>query len=320
MDAPTTEPIVEQPAAPTPEETSVAAHAASLKPLAETTQSEPTHETQPPPSQGTTQQAKATGTQPSDDKTPARHRAKSQQAGPEDVPRIRELTRRLREAEAEMARLKSSPIQDAGGKSQANAPAEDREPQPEDFESEADPYTAYLRALTRYDLKQQQKGESVKTVEATKAELEEQISQEQASQWTARLTSFAAKTPDFHTVIKPVADIELTPLLRAAIISDDNGPAVAYYLAQHPETFDELLLLTDGKPVSDASVAVLRRRFSNYRQQAVSTGSAARQTPAPLAPPPPNPVRTGPTKTGDDAPGDGHSLAEHSKHYGPKRR
>lgn len=315
MDAPATDQI-EQPAAPTPEETSVAAHAASLKPL-ETTSDEPERQTPPPIHTPPSQTAKADAPPTEDKAAPSRHRAKSQQAGPEDVPRIRELTRRLRETEAELTRLKSAPKPEPG---KSAAPAEDREPQLEDFESEADPYTAYLRALTRYDLKQQQKGDATKTVEATKAELEEQINHEQAAQWTERLTSFAAQTPDFHTVIKPVADIELTPLLRAAIISDDNGPAVAYYLAQHPETFDELLLLTDGKPVSDASVAVLRRRFSTYRQQAVSTGSAARQTPAPLAPPPPNPVRTGPMKTGDEPPGDGHSLADHAKHFGPKRR
>jgi hypothetical protein len=99
-----------------------------------------------------------------------------------------------------------------------------------------------------------------------------------------------------------------------------NGPASVYYLAQHQDDFNELVLLTDQKAVTEASVAAVQRRLKQLTSstQAVTTGSAPR-TPSYVPPRPPNPVRTGPIRAGNELPGDDASLAEHERAYSRRR-
>jgi hypothetical protein len=104
------------------------------------------------------------------------------------------------------------------------------------------------------------------------------------------------------------------------MLTDDRGPEYVYYLGQHQDVLDELVLLTEGKAVTDASVAVVQRRLKQSAQAAQSTGSAAVMTPPYTPPKPPNPVRTGPIKAADELPDDTASIAEHAKHFLPKRR
>lgn len=282
----------------------------------------------------------------------ARHRAESQRATPEDVEQINALTKELRDLEgklktskpdaltgsnrlrslqqrirgvkADLAELeKPASIPTATGDTKATVePRVERpagagelvEPKLEDFANEPDQYAAWMRAVAKYD----------RQVEQREAERRQQASSQQAKQQqmvrrhVERAAQFAAKTPDFETTVTPFRQRPLPTLLTLALISDDNGPAYEYHLATHPDVLDELFLLTDGKSVTDASVAIVQRRLKQHVQAAV-TGSAAVAAP-PIPPKPPNPVRTGQIRTGDELPGDDASLAEHERVFGPKRR
>jgi hypothetical protein len=271
-----------------------------------------------------------------------RHRAKSQEAAPEDVKEIQALTKQLREKEAELA--KHDPNAVNGSKRLLNlkrqikaldadlasyqpkpvdkpkaepvpATFEEKEPTLADFADQPDPYLAFTRALGAYDRRKE--AFEAKKTEATTAVSEAR--KQKIDAYQARTQAFAAKTPDFDTVTKPVIATNLPELLVAAIIESDKGPEFVYALGQHSDVLDEFVLLTDSKPVTEALVASVQRRLSQ-RVQAAPTGSAAESLPSYIPPRPPNPVRTGPIRTGEELPGDDASLAEHERAYGPKRR
>jgi len=261
-----------------------------------------------------------------------RHRAKSQQARAEDVPRIKELTGKWRAEQERANRLEQELTQARQPREAAATPRETRaEPAPagEKFPPFADwldtnpgqEYEDYLDA--RWSHKQQ--GEATKGREA---QYQQSVQQAQAYKMEAygeRLKEFASSRPDFgqklQATITAVND-QIPTLLYEAIIQDDNGPALLYALGSDPVFRDDMILLSDGKAVTDASVANLRRRLNLQlsRSQAGTTGSATATPPQSWTARPPNPVRTGPVTTGDEPPGEGASISDHAKYFMPKRR
>lgn len=277
---------------------------------------------------------------------PKRHRAQSQKATPADVPRINALTKQLREAQEQLERFRSAPqtapaAEQARTEARTDAPKPvERPTQPDRFPSfdtwSAKPENAALDFDDYIDARADHRASMLwqKQVDTARQQYEQQqrtqaeqavsgIEAEIIKDFGARAQAFIAQTPDFQQVIAPIMNFDLTPLLKQVILEDDNGPKIAYALGSNPDLFHEIMFQTDGKPVSEQSVAILRRRLAsltNTRTQAAATGSAAAPEPRYIAPRPPNPVRTGPMKTGDDLPGDESSLAEHEKAFGSKRR
>lgn len=261
---------------------------------------------------------------PSEDTEKPRHRAKSQQATPNDVPRIAELTKRLREAERERDEWKAKHSAPPEPPKAASAPAPEK---PADkpswktfeeqigakFESWADAQDAYIDARDAWKEAQAQKAQAV----------QQQTTAEQAvlRTYSTKAQEYAKTTPDFFDKMSEAAPVldHIPDLLFQSIVRHDNGPEIAYYLVTHPVDLDEMCLLTDGKSVSDASVALLQRRLSHYRVPAAATGSVA-VVPRTIAPRPPNPVKTAPQKPGEDLPGDDASIADHERAFGKKRR
>ena len=261
-----------------------------------------------------------------------RHRAKNQQARAEDVPRIRELTGKWRaeqersnRLEQELTQLRSQPAARAEQPRQESQRAAGGEKFPvfADWldQNPNQEYEDYLDA--RFAAKQQ--GEATKVREG---QYQQSVQQAQAYKMEAygeRLKEFAASRPDFgqklQTTIAAVND-QIPTLLYEAIIQDDNGPALLYALGSDPVFRDDMILLSDGKAVTDASVANLRRRLNLQlsRSQAGTTGSATATPPQSWTARPPNPVRTGPVTTGDEPPGEGASISDHAKYFMPKRR
>lgn len=256
-----------------------------------------------------------------------RHRARSQQASATDVPRIAELTKKLRDAERERDEWKTkaaapmpAPVTESIRQHEPIATVEGKptwktfeEQIGTTFETWADAQDAYGDA--RDEWKQAQ-------VLKSYAEQQTQHAQQQVLEsYTTKAQTYAKSTPDFFDRMKAAAPIldHIPDLLFQSIVRHDNGPEIAYYLVTHPVELDTMVLLADGKSVNESSVATLQRRLSYYRQPAASIASAAtvpQHTPAPR---PPNAMRTAPMKTGDDLPGDGHSLAEHARAFGKRR-
>ncbi len=273
-----------------------------------------------------------------------RHRAESQQATPEDVTEIKALTKTLREKEAELAKLNPDSV--AGSKrllnlkrqikaldadlesykpKAAETKAEPAKPVPvfdakeptlEQFADQPDPYLAFTRALAKYDRQKE-------AFDSRKTDADESVKAARAGKiaaYQARTQTFAQAHPDFDAVTKAMIASNLPELLVAAIIESDKGPEYVYHLAQHQDILDDLMLVTDGKPVTDASVAIVQRRLAQRGTQDAQTGSSAPPPAAFIPPRPPNPVRTGPIRTGEDVPGDDASLAEHERAFNKRRR
>lgn len=257
-----------------------------------------------------------------------RHRAKSQQATAADVPRIAKLTKELRQAQAELQAIKEAQAAKAPASPPSRIAVPDPppdfttpEPKIEDFAHEADPYEAMVLAKAEWRL---EKKAHAQAVESHKKALEQSGQQ---ADWTfqqiaeshgKRLDAFRATVKDWDAVVLSKTEQATTPIMQAACMLAEDGPAFIYYLGNHPDFHDELFLLTDGKPVTEATVASLQRRL-RARVQAAPTGSAASPVVVKPAPRPPNPVRTVPQAAPKDLPGDDDSLEAHEKAFGIPR-
>lgn len=267
-----------------------------------------------------------------------RHRAKSQRATPEDVGRIGELTKRQRAAERERDEWKAKYERDMAAR-QASAPASaapaatpaatsaaaSSKPTWKTFEEQigttyqswADAQDAYVDARDAWkdaqSAQQQQAAQTKTALETSEREMH--------TRYHAKLEDFVKTHPDYTEKWEAFKDEHLPGPLYVAVVGDDNGPALMYHLLTHPEKLDEMRLLSAALPPTESSVALLRRHLTQLsRTSAAATGSATVTVPHVIAPRPPNPVRTGSMKTGDEPPPDGHSIADHAKHWGPKAK
>jgi hypothetical protein len=279
-----------------------------------------------------------------------RHRAKSQQAGPGDVGRIGELTRKLREAEAERdtwkskastapqvqppareERPQSTSVQPAPGAGESGSPRQAAaqqnytraKPVEDEVGAKYPTYAEFVEDLAEWKVEQREAAREAKQAEERqKAQFEQTQRQWHDTHKTyyERAASFEQQHPDFTTTVNQhINGSTLPPAAYHAIIQHDNGPAIVYHLAQHPDQLTEMQLLFDGKPPSETYVALATQWLSS-RTQAAGTGSAASTPPVVLAARPPNPVRAGATQTSDELPGDESSLAQHEHAFGKPRR
>lgn len=265
-----------------------------------------------------------------------RHRAKSQQAGPEDVPRIQALTKEKRQLEEKLAALEARVNQPAPvAPRQAPAVAQ-REPaaagdaipptRPKPTEDMIGAtyatYADMVEDLSNWTFEQRQ-AKWERDQQQTQFQAEQTRAQQEWNQahqtFGTRVGEFMKTHPDYQAKLDSVLPLNIPPAAYQAILKHDNGPAFVYHLVNHPDQLAEMVFLMDGKPPSDDHVALATRWLSS-RTQAASTGSAVPTPPQTLAAHPPNPVRTGPTKTSGDLPGDDASLADHEKAYGRARR
>lgn len=281
-----------------------------------------------------------------------RHRADSQKASPEDVPKINEYTKRLREAEKEIG-IEQQPgesqrvfelrrraemaerVRDAN-KAKVAAPVmaepppravampqEFTEPEPkiEAFADQSDPYAAWVRACNKWDNKKEA-FESAKT-QAVASHAD--AIQSHRNAYGQRLTAHYEAHPDAKAVIAaaPHASVNMPIAMEAAIVLSDDGPAFTEHLARHPELFDEIYVLSEGRQPSPSLVAHLQRKMSE-RAQAASTGAAAPRMTVTPAPRLPTPVKTTPQAAPSDGrPKEDEPLSAHEKfHYpdGPRGR
>lgn len=277
---------------------------------------------------------------------PRRNRAESQEATPDDVPKINELTKRLREAEknlgierlegeservhklrvrAEVAErvLESSkpkPAPVAAPQPRVAAPVEFTDPEPKitdaKYKDLEDPYASWLRDASRWD---QKKEDFEKQAEQSKSSSVDAIEQQRTAHRT-RLATYFADKPDGLAAINaaPHKDVNLPIAFEAAIVLSDDGPKFSEYLARNPAVFDELYVLSEGKAPSAQLVAHLQRLLTE-RTAAVTTGAAPVRTVVKPAQAPPTPVRTVPqAPISDGRPKETDSLSAHEHFHYPE--
>lgn len=271
-----------------------------------------------------------------------RHRAQSQQARPEDVPRIRELTGKNRElstqlqaATAELARLRTQhapPAQVAAAErkveqAEQRAPvqaADDPEPKEDDAKYEDD-YGKYLRDVTRWEARQALRADRAESEKAA-----QQAKRDEAR--TATIKTFAERIPAtrekygeaFDETLQwdaPWLQADGTPFPGLEEIHDfvmeetQVGQDVLHYLRLNPPERDALMGMSPREQVK--RLTLLGQRFASPESAAAgATGAAPRQTVVQLPPKPPTPVRTGAQRVVGAAPTDGSlSVLGHAKAF-----
>lgn len=279
-------------------------------------------------------------------KTP-RHRAKSQQASPADVPRIQELTAKLRAAEAERDALKARPSVPAAPQpqpTQAQPEARHEPPaaqpwqppptRPKPTEDEVGTkyaqYSDFTEDLTDWKIEQRDAARDIRQAQ----EKQQQTYRDWGHAYQAKRAELVAKVPEYEAAIATAnqatqaAGIVVPQVMLDAILSSERGPEVEYWLATHQPDYHELI--RDAWAVNQfSSVGMVRRVLESRlpavassqrisREAAGATGAAPTLTVVP-APRPPTPVRTGPLKSSDEPPDDDEGLEAHEAHYYRKR-
>lgn len=331
--APVETPAPDAPLAPVEDAGSLADHERAYHPDAESRAPAAAADPEPAAEPGETERDEKGQFKP-------RHRAKSQQASPDDVPRIKELTRRLRETEAELERVRTAaPAPPKADLPAAAAPAPKPAAAVEKFptydewvakeEHKDGTYDDYAdaRADWRYDLRRRAERA------AEQQDAAQRTYQQHVQTYLDALPEVQQQYPDFDTVVNPASGpIRVSKAVEIATIQ--AGPAAAYYLATHADEREALTADTAIDPSNPAFAAVVattrryltslvaaeqRRASSPSRAAAATTGSALALVP-PSVPKPPNPVRTGALRDGEAMPSDDSSLADHERAFGPGRR
>jgi type IV secretory pathway VirB10-like protein len=241
---------------------------------------------------------------------PRKHRAASHDATPQDLPRIQNLTARLRAAEAERDALRAQSTPSVPRDTPASAVQAPPKPTADSFQD----FGEYIEALTEWKTDQKLAAAEAKRAEAERQRAAQAEQHQLETTWRERWHAAKATYPDFEEVAGADTLIPQGSLIDAWIIQHKAGPHVLYHLQKHPDELSDLL----SRPLFEQAegLALLSQRVNGHspRTPAAATGSAAAPPPTP-APRPPNPVRTGPIRAGDEPPGDEASLADHERFY-----
>jgi hypothetical protein len=162
----------------------------------------------------------------------------------------------------------------------------DAEPQRENFDSEV----AYVKALTRWEVKQELKEQRETEAREEQAAKEKEV----LARYDAKAIEAQARYDDWKEVMSQ--DIPIPSIVGDAIVHTiKNGPDVAYYLGKHPEVIQEMLA---AHPLEAVAMAVkISEKLSGDKgnksdekaddeEEQVSTEpeKPARKAPAPIKP------------------------------------
>jgi len=256
----------------------------------------------------------------------SRQRAESHRAKPDDVPRIKELTKKWREEERQRKELsdryaaleKEVQALKTPKPVEAPKPFDGKEPTFEQFQNDPDPLAAYTKAVSAHIHDQKQAEQASKAHEtAQQQQMQARIQSLQAAH-VERVQAMKAKTPDWDAVIASASKDDLPDVLKLALLEDDRSGEFVYALAKRPEFLSEAILVSDGRAVTESNVAHMRRLLAS-RMTGALTGSPVAVQPSYSPPKPPNPGRTGTIKTTDEPPDEATSIAEHARYYGRSR-
>ena len=260
-----------------------------------------------------------------------RHRAKSQEASAEDAPRIKELTRRLRETERALdeSRRTTTPTQEpvreqprtATPSAAATFPTWDEYVAIKGNEGKSWEQYSDERTDWRYD----QRRAAERAEEAQQAETRSH--REVVTKYLDQLEDARKAFADFDDIVGEYAEpIPVSDVVGRAAL--EVGPRASYYLATHPEEREALsrdTAIAADTPGFKAAVAGVARYLKSLvaaeqrpspssRAAAAATGSAPMRGPT-LLPKPPNPVRTGTVRSAEALPGDDASLEDHERAF-----
>lgn len=193
--------------------------------------------------------------------------------------RISELTRRLRQAERDRERLLR--LAEERGQPQQQQPTHQQPAQQtrktlKDFNYDEVAYGEHLRNETRSEAAEAARQESLRLRES-------EVETLRREQFEERATAFATAHPDYSAVVE--GNWACSKPMAEAIEDSDEGPALAYYLAQNPDI---------AKQMSRLSPVQAGRELAKLEHQLVTERAKAAEKPVTKAPAPP------PTLEGSD--------------------
>ena len=267
--------------------------------------------------------------QPASPRILKRHRAEKDKASKADVPRIQELTRKLREAEAKLAEKGTasapepaqtvSPPAPGRGASPATLPGLRPKPSEDEVGGKYESYADFVEDLSDWRAEardaQAKVAKETEAAQATEAKRMERF-QTAHKAYNERAAAYVKQVPDFPEKVAKLGTLKLGPL-SLALMELDNGPALVDTLVSTPHLAIEASNFWGDKPTSDDYVA-LATQWLTSRVQPGSTGAGAVTSSQSAAPTPPTPVRTGAMTLGDRPPGDDASIRDHERAYYPQ--
>ena len=194
-------------------------------------------------------------------------------------------------------------------------PAEESDPEPK--QEAFSTYEDYVKALGRWTARQEFKTLSTKQQEEkAKAEAADR-EHEVAESYRERLEAFAEDHDDYNLVVSKIkVNQSVSAGVTAAIMEDENGPAMAYYLGQNPDVVEHINSLSMAgavKYLGRLAERLFPEKADSEDDEQKETAETESAEPAPKpkiaaqAPAPIKPVKkSAPTATGlaDDLPMD----------------
>ena len=195
-----------------------------------------------------------------------------------------ELSGQARELRERIAALERNQASKPAA-TQASDAAQDPKPDPKTFTGT---YEEFVEALSRWTARQEHKALAEKTQKEQETADQQERDREVVDSYQERSSEFAAEKEDFNEVvgrIKIAADV--APGVQVAIMEDENGPALAYFLGQHPEVCQQLSELSPARALTHLG-RISAALFPDATEESDSEDSpspkAARPAPAPLKP------------------------------------
>lgn len=234
------------------------------------------------------------------DKRTREGRAASIQADLDALTRDKHQAERdLAARKAELAALTPAPVV-----AKPVAVVDDPEPKLEEFATDADPYTSWLRATHKWDTRQELRAHDERQQQATRSQ---QMATAQSARLTAHETRYAAAlaadptlktriTPEFHATMIPLSALPMDQpgtavnAIAEELIRSEYGAAMEAHLSDHPDRYRRLATLPTGMTQSDHALAIIREMAileTEVRLAAADRSSPARVTPVISAAKPP---------------------------------
>lgn len=274
-----------------------------------------------------------------------KHRAKSQQATPEDVEAINGYTKRIKEYEARVGadivqkpgesqrvyemRRRAELLERQQKPAERPAPRVETRPEPRPEPAKApedqkpvdsdpkyaDDYGLYLEDRAAWAAREEWRKLRAHEAETAKAAKLAEDHEKAQKSWIERVSAAKTKYPDFEAVAFAPTRIPTGSLMDAWIMEHKAGADVLYSLQQHPGEVERILSLPLLDQVEE--LALLAQRLTPPRQAAVNSGAAPAPRLVNLPPRPPTPERTEAQRATDGPPPTDGSLSvlKHAKAF-----
>ena len=165
------------------------------------------------------------------------------------------------------------------------------EPQRDSFQTEAE----YVRALTRWEVKQEIKAER----EAQERQAVESQIKEARSKYNAKMIAIQAENEEYKELLEQ--DIKIPSSIEGPITLEmENGPEVAIFLAQNPEICQELLEMTSSRAIAEVwkiSEKLEAAADKEGSEEEEEVASAEPEKPTRKAPAPIKPISSGTSRS-----------------------